>query len=224
MVRFPGEFNFSALNNYAATQTNAPVLGLINNDLTVIDGGWLTEMVGHAVRPEIGCVGAKLYYPDDRLQHAGVILGIGGVAAHAWQSHPRGAAGQAHRNLLQQNLSAVTAACLVIRREVFQAVGGFDEKLKVAFNDVDFCLKVRAAGYRNLWTPYAELYHHESASRGAEDTLEKRDRFRGEVEYITAKWGDALVNDPAYNPNLTLTINDFTLALPPRPWPPLDGA
>ena len=224
VVRFPGEFNFSALNNYAATQTNAPVLGLINNDLTVIDGGWLTEMVGHAVRPEIGCVGAKLYYPDDRLQHAGVILGIGGVAAHAWQSHPRGAAGQAHRNLLQQNLSAVTAACLVIRREVFQAVGGFDEKLKVAFNDVDFCLKVRAAGYRNLWTPYAELYHHESASRGAEDTLEKRDRFRGEVEYITAKWGDALVNDPAYNPNLTLTINDFTLALPPRPWPPLDGA
>ena len=220
--RFPGEFNFSAINNFGVAETAAPVVGLLNNDLTIIHGDWLDELVSHALRPEIGCVGAKLYYPDDRIQHAGVILGIGGVAAHAWQTHPRGAAGQAHRNLLQQNLSAVTAACLVIRREVYQAVGGFDEKLKVAFNDVDFCLKVRAAGYRNLWTPYAELYHHESASRGAEDTLEKRDRFRGEVEYITSKWGDALVNDPAYNPNLTLTINDFSLSVPPRPWAPLD--
>jgi glycosyltransferase involved in cell wall biosynthesis len=221
VVHFPGEFNFSAINNFGVSQTDAPLVGLLNNDLEVIHGDWLDEMVSHALRPEIGCVGAKLYYPDDRIQHAGVILGIGGVAAHAWQTHPRGAAGQAHRNLLQQNLSAVTAACLVIRREVFQQVDGLDEKLKVAFNDVDFCLKVRAAGYRNLWTPYAELYHHESASRGAEDTLEKRDRFRGEVEYIKAKWGDAFENDPAYNPNLTLTINDFTLSTPPRPWPPL---
>ncbi|HUR58418.1 MAG TPA: glycosyltransferase family 2 protein, partial [Opitutaceae bacterium] len=223
VVHFPGEFNFSAINNFGVSQTDAPIVGLLNNDLEVINGDWLDEMVSHALRPEIGCVGAKLYYPDDRIQHAGVILGIGGVAAHAWQTHPRGAAGQAHRNLLQQNLSAVTAACLVIRREVFQQVDGFDEKLKVAFNDIDFCLKVRAAGYRNLWTPYAELYHHESASRGAEDTLEKRDRFRGEVEYITAKWGDALLNDPAYNPNLTLTINDFTLSTPPRKWAPLEG-
>jgi glycosyltransferase involved in cell wall biosynthesis len=222
VVHFPGEFNFSAINNFGVSQTDAPLVALLNNDLEVIHGDWLDEMVSHAVRPEIGCVGAKLYYPDDRIQHAGVILGIGGVAAHAWQTHPRGAAGQAHRNLLQQNLSAVTAACLVIRREIYEQVGGFEaDKLKVAFNDVDFCLKVRAAGYRNFWTPYAELYHHESASRGAEDTLEKRDRFRGEVEYMTNKWGDALVNDPAYNPNLTLTINDFTLALPPRPWPPL---
>lgn len=221
VARFPGEFNFSALNNFGVRQTDAPVVGLLNNDLEVINGDWLDEMVSHALRPDIGCVGAKLYYPDDRIQHAGVILGIGGVAAHAWQTHPRGAAGQAHRNLLQQNLSAVTAACLVIRREVFLEAGGFDEQLKVAFNDVDFCLRIRAAGYRNFWTPYAELYHHESASRGAEDTLEKRDRFRREVEYITDKWGDVLVNDPAYNPNLTLTINDFTLAIPPRPWPPL---
>jgi O-antigen biosynthesis protein len=223
VVHFPGEFNFSAINNFGVSQTDAPIVGLLNNDLEVIHGDWLDEMVSHALRPEIGCVGAKLYYPDDRIQHAGVILGIGGVAAHAWQTHPRGSAGQAHRNLLQQNLSAVTAACLVMRREVYEEVGGFEaEQLKVAFNDVDFCLKVRAAGYRNFWTPYAELYHHESASRGKEDTLEKRDRFRNEVEYMTKKWGDALVNDPAYNPNLTLTINDFTLALPPRPWPLLD--
>ncbi|MSU48863.1 MAG: glycosyltransferase [Opitutus sp.] len=222
VARFPGEFNFSALNNFGVSQTNAPLVGLLNNDLEVIHGDWLDEMVSHALRPEIGCVGAKLYYPDDKIQHAGVILGIGGVAAHAWQTHPRGAAGQAHRNLLQQNFSAVTAACLVIRRAVYEEVGGLEaDQLKVAFNDVDFCLKVRAAGYRNFWTPYAELYHHESASRGKEDTLEKRDRFRSEVEYMTGKWGDALVNDPAYNPNLTLTINDFTLSAPPRPWPPL---
>jgi GT2 family glycosyltransferase len=223
VVHFPGEFNYSALNNFGVAQTDAPVVGLLNNDLEVIHGDWLDEMVSHALRPEIGCVGAKLYYPDDKIQHAGVILGIGGVAAHAWQTHPRGAAGQAHRNLLQQNLSAVTAACLVMRREVYEQVGGLNaDQLKVAFNDVDFCLKVRAAGYRNLWTPYAELYHHESASRGKEDTLEKRDRFRSEVEYMRTTWGELLDRDPAYNPNLTLTINDFTLALPPRPWPPLD--
>ena len=222
VVHFPGEFNYSALNNFGVAHTDAPVVGLLNNDLEVINGDWLDEMVSHALRPEIGAVGAKLYYPDDKIQHAGVILGIGGVAAHAWQTHPRGAAGQAHRNLLQQNLSAVTAACLVIRREVYQQVGGLNaDELKVAFNDVDFCLKVRAAGYRNFWTPYAELYHHESASRGKEDTLEKRDRFRSEVEYMRATWGDLLDHDPAYNPNLTLTINDFTLALPPREWPPL---
>ena len=222
VLRSPGEFNFSALNNFAVEHTDAPLIGLLNNDLTVINPDWLDEMVSHALRPEIGCVGAKLYYPDDRIQHAGVILGIGGVAAHAWQTHPRGAAGQAHRNLLQQNLSAVTAACLVIRREVYLQVGGLNaDQLKVAFNDVDFCLKVRAAGFNNLWTPYAELYHHESASRGKEDTLEKRDRFRSEVEYMRATWGDLLDNDPAYNSNLTHTINDFTLALPPREWPPL---
>jgi len=222
VVRFPGEFNFSALNNFGVSQTDAPVIGLLNNDLTAIRAEWLVEMVSQAIRPEIGCVGAKLYFPDGRIQHAGVILGIGGVAAHIWQNHPGNAAGQAHRNVLQQNLSAVTAACLVIRRETYLQVGGFDEKLKVAFNDVDFCLKVREAGYRNLWTPNAELHHHESASRGAEDTPEKRERFRGEVEYITAKWGEALLNDPAYNPNLALTSNDFALAVPPRPWPPLD--
>ena len=222
VIHSPGEFNYSALNNFAVGHTDAPIIGLLNNDLEVINADWLDEMVSHALRPEIGCVGAKLYYPDDRIQHAGVILGIGGVAAHAWQTHPRGAAGQAHRNLLQQNLSAVTAACLVIRRELYLQVGGLNaDQLKVAFNDVDFCLKVRAAGFHNLWTPYAELYHHESASRGKEDTLEKRDRFRSEVEYMRATWGDLLDADPAYNPNLTHTVNDFTLALPPREWPPL---
>ncbi|MEX2045482.1 MAG: glycosyltransferase, partial [Opitutus sp.] len=136
IVHFPGAFNFSALVNFGVSQTDAPVVGLLNNDLEVIHGDWLDEMVSHALRPEIGCVGAKLYYPDDRIQHAGVILGINGVASHAWQTFPRETPGQMCRNLLQQNLSAVTAACLVIRREVFLKAGGFDEKLKVAFNDV----------------------------------------------------------------------------------------
>ena len=135
VIHSPGEFNYSALNNFAVGHTDAPIIGLLNNDLEVINADWLDEMVSHALRPEIGCVGAKLYYPDDRIQHAGVILGIGGVAAHAWQTHPRGAAGQAHRNLLQQNLSAVTAACLVIRRELYLQVGGLNaDQLKVAFN------------------------------------------------------------------------------------------
>lgn len=222
ILDYAGEFNFSAINNFGVAHTDAPVIGLLNNDLEVIHGDWLDEMVSHALRPEIGCVGAKLYYPNDRIQHGGVILGIGGVAAHAWQTHPRGISGQAHRAILQQNLSAVTAACLVIRREVYLEVGGLEEdNLAVAFNDVDFCLKVRAAGYRNFWTPFAELYHHESASRGTENTLAKRDRFRTEVDYMTKKWGEVLLNDPAYNPNLTLQLNDFTLASPPRPWTPL---
>ncbi len=223
VVRFPGEFNFSALINFGVSQTNAPLVGLLNNDLEVINPDWLTEMASHALRPEIGCVGAKLYYPDGRIQHVGVILGIGGVAGHAWHTFPGDTPGQLGRNFLQQEYSAVTAACLVIRREAFLEAGGFDERLKVAFNDVDFCLSVRAAGYRNFWTPYAELYHHESASRGAEDTLEKRDRFGKETEYIQAKWGDVLQNDPAYNQNLTLTLSDFSPSLPPRPWLPLES-
>ncbi|HZP60931.1 MAG TPA: glycosyltransferase family 2 protein, partial [Opitutaceae bacterium] len=163
VIAFAGPFNFSALNNFAVRQTDAPLVGLLNNDLEVIQGDWLDEMAGQALRPEIGCVGAKLYYPDGRIQHAGVILGLGRVAAgHAWHGHPRQVTGPGYRAVLQQNLSAVTAACLVLRREVYLQAGGFDEEnFKVALNDVDFCLKVRAAGYRNLYTPFAELYHHE---------------------------------------------------------------
>lgn len=206
-------FNYSAINNFGAQEARGEVLGLINNDVEVISSEWLTEMVSHAMRPEIGCVGAKLYYGDDTLQHAGVILGLGGVAGHSHKYFPRSATGYFSRLQVVQNLSAVTAACLVVRKSVYMQVGGLEEEaLRVAFNDVDFCLKVREAGYRNLWTPYAELYHHESKSRGAEDTPEKQARFTSEVGYMQEKWGGHLQADPYYSRNLTATREDFSLA------------
>lgn len=205
-------FNYSAINNYGVSATDGELIGLINNDIEVISPDWLTEMVSHAVRPEIGCVGAKLYYSNDLIQHAGVILGIGGVAGHSHKMFPRNAFGYFSRLVCPQNLSAVTAAVLLVKRSVYQQVGGLNETaLKVAFNDVDFCLKVREAGYRNLWTPYAELYHHESVSRGAEDTPEKQARFKTEVDYMMAVWGAQLALDPYYNPNLTRTNEDFSI-------------
>lgn len=221
VLRYDAPFNYSAINNFAVAQARGQVIGLLNNDLEIIDPEWLTEMVSQAIRPEIGCVGALLYYPNDTIQHAGVIVGLGGVAGHAFRDFPRGTEGRFNRARLAQNYSAVTAACLLIRKQIYEEVGGLDEKqLAVAFNDVDFCLKVRAAGYRNLWTPFAELYHHESATRGAEDTAEKHERFRGEVETMLARWPTEIRHDPAYNPNLTLELTDFTLAAPPRPWSP----
>jgi GT2 family glycosyltransferase len=178
-------------------------------------------MVSHAVRPEIGAVGAKLFYPDFRIQHAGVITGLGGIAGHVFRGLPRHEAGFKYRPHLVQNFSAVTAACLVIRKSVYLEAGGFNEyQLKVAYNDVDFCLKVQSLGYRNLYTPFAELVHHESASRGADDTPEKILRFKQEVEFIKARWGERLLNDPAYNPNFSLDNEDFAFAHPPRV-PPL---
>ncbi len=223
VLDYDAPFNFSALNNFAVSAANGPVLAFLNNDLEVIAGNWLDEMVSQALRPEIGAVGAMLYYPDDTVQHAGVVLGLtgpagrDGVAGHAFKDAPRGSEGQRNRLRLAQNYSAVTAACLVIRAKTFAAVGGFNEPdLPVAFNDIDFCLRVQQAGYRNLWTPFAELYHHESASRGAEDTPEKLERFLREAAYMRRVWGRQLDHDPAYNPNLTLKQEDFSLAFPPR--------
>jgi O-antigen biosynthesis protein len=163
--------------------------------------------------------------PNDTIQHAGVILGMGGkpgVAGHIYKGQLRGYQGQACRALLCQNLSAVTAACLVVRQRVFEEVDRFDEtNLAIAFNDVDLCLRIAEKGYKNLWTPYAELYHYESASRGYEDTPEKRERFNKECDYMRRCWGDLLGNDPAYYPNLALDRDDNFLAFPPRvrkPW------
>jgi len=205
-------FNYSAINNYGVQHARGELIGLINNDIEVISPDWLTEMVSHAVRLDIGCVGAKLYYDDDTIQHAGVIIGLGGVAGHSHKYSPRDASGYVQRLKLIQNYSAVTAACLVVRKSVYEQVGGLEEAgLPVAFNDVDFCLKVRESGYRNLWTPYAELYHHESKSRGSEDTPEKVKRFNREIEFVKSKWGDMLRRDPYYNQNLTLTREDFSL-------------
>jgi len=225
LLRYDAPFNFSALNNFAVQHARGEIIGFINNDLEVITPDWLEGMVGHAVRPEKGAVGAILYYPNDTIQHAGVTLGLNGnpgVAGHRYHKQPRGYAGQVCRGQLCQNLSAVTAACLVVCREVFEAVGGFNEaELAIAFNDVDLCLRIAEKGYRNLWTPYAEFYHHESATRGHEDTPEKQSRFQRECDYMRRRWGDLLANDPAYNPNLTLDGSSFSLAFPPRvkrPW------
>ncbi len=212
VLRYPYPFNFSAINNFAVQHAAGEVVGLINNDIEVITPEWLTEVISHTQRDDVGCVGAMLYYPDDTIQHAGVIVGLGGVAGHSHKHFLKDNTGYFYRLKLVQNFSAVTAACLWVRKEVYNEVGGLNEKdLTVAFNDVDFCLKVQAAGYRNVWTPYAELYHHESISRGAEDTPEKIARFEKEIDYMKETWGTHLKRDPHYSQNLTLNTEDFAI-------------
>ncbi|MEQ1528582.1 MAG: glycosyltransferase family 2 protein [Methylococcales bacterium] len=219
VVRDDRPFNFSALNNLAVNLARGDVVGLLNNDLEVISPEWLSEMVGIALQPQVGAVGARLWYANDRLQHGGIILGLGdaGIAGHAHIEILKGHTGYFGRACLMQSFSAVTAACLVIRKSVYEEVGGLNEDdLQIAFNDVDFCLRVRAAGYRNVWTPFAELYHHESATRGSEDTPEKQARFSKELHYMKQQWQDILNNDPAYSPNLALSHGDFRLAVHAR--------
>ena len=217
ILRIDAPFNYSALNNAAVKVAQGELLALVNNDIEVISAGWLDELVSHALRPGVGAVGARLWYPDDTLQHGGVVLGLGGVAGHVHMGIGRDQLGYQGRAGLTQTLSAVTAACLVVKKSIFEAVGGLNaEDLAVAFNDVDFCLRIRVAGYRNVWTPFAELYHHESASRGYEDTPEKQRRFSKEVAYMHQRWGKLLQTDPAYNPNLSLTGDGFSYAWPPR--------
>lgn len=216
VMRDDGPFNYSALNNKAVRIANGELIGLINNDIEVITPGWLEEMVSIALQPNVGAVGARLWYPDDRLQHGGVVVGIGGVAGHSHKYLAKGDYGYFCRAALTQEFSAVTAACLIIKKSIFEEVDGLDEvNLKVAFNDVDFCLRVQEAGYLNIWTPFAELYHHESATRGLEDTPQKQERFMNEVIYVQSRW-PRLREDYTYNPNLTLEHEDFGLAWPPR--------
>lgn len=211
IIKFDQPFNYSSINNFGVKHANGSVIGLINNDIEVISSNWLDEMVSHALRDEIGCVGAKLYYPDDTIQHAGVVLGIGGLAGHPHKYFNKKHYGYFSRLMLTQNVSAVTAACLIVRRDIFEEVNGLDDQLAIAFNDVDFCLRVRERGYKNLWTPHAELYHHESVSRGYDDSPEKQKRFWKEVNYMKNRWGETLYKDPYYNPNLTLIRDDFSL-------------
>jgi GT2 family glycosyltransferase len=193
----------------------------MNNDLEVINRDWLTEMLSHATRPGVGAVGARLWYPNGILQHGGVILGFGGVASHI-HGGTREDDRYFSRQHLTQNFSAVTAACMLVRKDVYLEIKGFDEtKLAIAFNDVDFCLRLRRAGYRIVWTPHAEFFHHESASRGIENTSDKQRRFLSEEKYMREEWHDLLRADPFYNPNLSLDTELFTLAFPPRvakPW------
>ncbi|TOK94540.1 hypothetical protein CGI07_23115 [Vibrio parahaemolyticus] len=211
LLSYDKPFNYSAINNYAIEYAQGSIVVLLNNDVEVISPDWLSEMVSLCSRDEVGCVGAKLYYPNDTLQHAGVILGLGGVAGHSHKYFDKDQDGYFKRLKIRQNLSAVTAACLAVRKDVYNQVNGLNEEdLTVAFNDVDFCLKVQAAGYKNVWTPYAELYHHESISRGTEDTPEKRARFASEVDYMKRTWNSELRNDPYYHPLLTRDREDFS--------------
>lgn len=203
-------FNFSAINNFAAKQAKGEYLVLLNNDTEIITRGWLKELLGTCQRPEVGMVGAKLYFPDDTVQSAGTIIGMGGLADHAFVNMPRAHSGYMHRASIQMDLSGVTAACAIVKKSVFEEVGGFEEELTVAFNDVDLGLKIVTAGYLIVYDPYAEVYHYESKSRGADD--EQNDRHKWEVRYTQEKWADFLAaGDPCYNKNLTLSKHNFSL-------------
>ena len=211
VVRYKGGFNFSRINNFARKYAQGSYLLLLNNDVEIIAGDWLAQMLGEACQPGVAACGAMLYYPDDTIQHAGIITGLGGYAGHSHKYHPRGGSGYLFRLATVQDFTAVTAACLLVRTAVWDAVHGMDEALTVAFNDVDFCLRVRAAGWRIAWTPYAELYHHESRSRGSDEKdPTKKARFAEEQARLYAVHGrEKILHDPYYNPSLSLDYEDF---------------
>ena len=205
-------FNYSAINNFGEKSAAGDYLLFLNNDVEVINPGWIEELLGNCQRKEVGIVGAKLYYPDDTIQHAGTVIGIGGIAGHAFLNMPRSRTGYLHKASLQMDLSAVTAACMMMKRQVFKQLGGFEERLSVAFNDVDLCLRTVQAGYLVVYNPEVELYHYESKSRGAEDSEEKVRRFQEEIEFMRCRWMDLLKKgDPYYNRNLTLSKWNYSL-------------
>ena len=212
IIHYEGKFNYSSINNLGAAEAKGDYLLLLNNDTEVISENWMEELLGYCMRPDVGAVGARLYYEDDTVQHAGVIIGFGSIAGHAFVQQPRKNTGYCHRIICAQDYTAVTAACMMIRRDVFEEVGGFSTDLAVAFNDVDLCLKIRDAGYLIVYNPYCELYHYESKSRGLEDTPEKIERFGTEIATLEKHWpGVFQTPDPYYNPNLTLESQDFSL-------------
>jgi O-antigen biosynthesis protein len=220
-------FNFSKLNNYAVAQTKGDFLLFLNNDTEVITPDWLEGLVEQAQRPSIGAVGALLLYPDDTIQHAGVVVGIGGVAGHSHKYKPVQEAGYFNQIHTINNYLAVTAACLMCKRSVFQEVGGFEESLQIAFNDVDLCLKLVANGYQNIYLPHVQLYHYESKSRGYEDTPQKQHRFRQEIAYMQTTWSTFITHDTCYSPNLSRQFEDYRLRIEPEHYPhrlpPKDG-
>lgn len=206
VINWDGPFNYSAINNYGISQAaKGEYLLLLNNDTEVISPSWMEEMLMYAQRKDVGAVGAMLYYPDDTIQHAGTILGLLGIAGHAYCHTQKGDTGYMGKLHYAQDMSAVTGACMLLRREVWDEVGGLDEKFAVAFNDVDLCMRIREKGYLIVWTPFAELYHHESKSRGADNTPEKQERFVSEIKEFETRWATQLeAGDPYYNPNLSL--------------------
>ena len=212
LLRWKKEFNYSAINNFGVRHAKGDYLLFLNNDVKVIDPDWLSEMLGVCQRQEVGAVGAKLIYPDNTIQHAGCVVGMGGIAGHMFVNMPAERTGYLHKASLLQDMSCVTAACMMMKKNVFLEAGGFTEELAVAFNDVDLCLKVRSHGHLIVYDPYVKLYHYESKSRGAEDSEEKVRRFQSEIEYIRSHWIDILKNgDPYYNKNLSLSKWNYSL-------------
>lgn len=206
------EFNYSAINNFAAKEAQGEYLLFLNNDVEILTPDWIEEMLQNCQQENVAAVGAKLYYPDDTIQHAGVIIGIGGVAGAMFVGMARERSGYLRKAILQQDLSAVTAACMMVDRKAWEGAGGFNEDLAVAFNDIDFCLKVRREGYLVVYEPNVELYHYESKSRGYEDTPEKQKRFLSEINYMKAHWSEILTKgDPYYNENFSLNTCNYTL-------------
>ncbi len=213
VITYKGGFNYSKINNFGAAEAKGEYLFLLNNDTEFISDDVVGELLGVCMRSDVGAVGARLYYGDDTIQHAGVVMGWGGVAGHAFVMQQRSATGYQHRIICQQNYSAVTAACMMVKRSVFDEIGGFTEKLAVAFNDIDLCMKIREAGYLIVYNPYCELYHYESKSRGLDTgDPEKVRRFQGEIQTFQERWPDILKNgDPYYSPNLSMLTQDFSL-------------
>ena len=204
-------FNYSRLNNFGVVQSKGELLVFLNNDIEVLTEDWLTEMAGFVTQSSNGAIGVKLLYPDLSIQHAGVVLGMGGIAGHAFKFFANTDEGYFRRLFVASNVSAVTGACLMIRRNLFESLGGFDETLAVAFNDVDLCIRVREKGFKNVLIPYVCLIHHESISRGEEDTEEKEQRFVSEINIMQTRWREKLFMDPYYNINLTLNREDYSL-------------
>ena len=212
LLRWKREFNYSAINNYGAKKAKGDYLLFLNNDTEVISPDWIEEMLGFCQRPDTGIVGARLYFGNNTVQHAGTVIGIGGIAGHMFTDMPRERSGYMHKAAIIQDLSAVTAACMMVKRQVFDEVQGFEEQLSVAFNDVDFCLRVREKQYLVVYDPYVELYHYESKSRGAEDSKEKVRRFQSEIEFMRCRWETLLKKgDPYYNKNLSLVKWNYSL-------------
>ncbi len=217
ILKDPSPFNYSALNNRAVAQCTTDFVCLLNDDTEVITPGWLTEMIGCALLPQVGAVGAKLLYPNNTIQHAGVVLGLGGVAGHIYAGEPADTPGMMWRASLSQEMTAVTGACLLVRRQLYLDIGGLNEEaLAIAYNDVDFCLRLREKGYRNYWTPNATLYHHESLTRGSDVAAENLVRFGAEVNYMRNRWRPLIDDDPSFSKNLSLEKNGTDYATPPR--------
>ena len=212
IITYEGDFNYSAINNFGAAQAEGEYLVLLNNDVELLTEDWLEEMLGNCQRPEVGIVGARLQYPDKTIQHAGIVVGMGGIAGNLFVGMKAERSGYLHKASIQLDYSAVTAACMMVSREIYEKVGGFTEKLSVAFNDVDFCLKVREAGYLVVYNPEVRAIHHESKSRGTEDSPVKKKRFEGEILYMQKHWPRILKEgDPYYNPNLSLSKSNYSL-------------